>query len=246
MTVAYDGRGYHGFVAQPDVETVGGALLAALERALRMPVHLFVAGRTDAGVHAWGQVVSFDVAVESVDTDQLRRSLNGQLAPRIVAREVEVAAPDFHARYSALARTYRYTVLNRPVPDPFLAATTWHVAEPLDLSALRLACDPLIGEHDFTSFCRPPKGAPSYSMVRRVVDAAWDDLGEGLLRFEITASSFCQQMVRALVGAMVPMGMGRRVPGEMTSMLRARNRAGAGRLAPPHGLCLWAVAYPPG
>jgi tRNA pseudouridine38-40 synthase len=227
---------------------VGGALLGALSNALRVPVEkLFVAGRTDAGVHAWGQVVSLELSEDvGVDVDHVRRSLNSQLAPRIVAREVAVAAPDFHARYSALSRTYRYTVLNRPVPDPFLAAYTWHVEKPLDLAALRLACDPIIGEHDFSSFCRPPRGAPSFSMVRRVIDASWRDVGEGLLRFEIVASSFCQQMVRSVVGTMVAMGTGEMAAGEMAGILRARRRAAAGRVAPPHGLCLWDVAYSAG
>jgi tRNA pseudouridine38-40 synthase len=155
-----------------------------------------------------------------------------------------VAPPDFDARRSALSRSYRYTILNRPVPDPFLAATTWHVEEPLDVAAMRLACDPLIGEHDFTSFCRPPRGAVTYSMVRRVLDARWIVLEDGLLRFDIEASSFCQQMVRAVVGTMVAMGGGRRRAGDMASILRARTRAAADRVAPPHGLCLWSVEYP--
>jgi tRNA pseudouridine38-40 synthase len=246
MTVAYDGRGFHGFAAQPaaGVPTVGGALTEALEKVLRAPVQLTVAGRTDKGVHAWGQVVSFDAPAASFDAARVQRSVNSQLAPRVVVRDVGVAPPDFNARRSAVSRRYRYTVLNRPVPDPFLAATTWHVEKPLDLRAMRLACDPLIGEHDFTSFCRAPRRVPGYSMVRRVFDASWRDLDEGLLRFEIEASSFCQQMVRALVGTMVAMGSGQRVAGEMTSILRARCRAAAGRVAPPHGLCLWAVRYP--
>jgi tRNA pseudouridine38-40 synthase len=200
-------------------------------------------GRTDTGVHAWGQVVSFDVPGEDVDLERVQRSVNSQLGPRIVVRDVRVVDGDFSARYSALARRYRYTVLNRPVPDPFLAATSWHVETPLDLSVMRLACDPLIGEHDFTSFCRPPRGAQSYSMVRRVSDARWLDLGEGVLRFDIEASSFCQQMVRSVVGTMVSMGAGRLTAGDMSGILRARVRAAGGRVAPPHGLCLWEIVY---
>jgi tRNA pseudouridine38-40 synthase len=245
MTVAYDGRGFHGMTAQPRVPTVGGALGEALEKVLRAPVELTVAGRTDTGVHAWGQVVSFDAPAAEVDLDRVQRSVNSQLGPRVVVREVGVAPPGFDARRSALSRVYRYTVLNRSVPDPFLAATTWHVAQPLNLRAMLLACDPLIGEHDFTSFCRIPKGVPSYTMVRRVFDASWRDVGEGVLRFEIEASSFCQQMVRSVVGTMVAMGSGERVAGEMASIIRARRRALGGRVAPPHGLCLWAVRYPP-
>ena len=244
LTVAYDGRGFHGFAPQPgDVPTVGGALIEALERVLREPVVLSMGGRTDTGVHGWGQVVSFDVEADDVDLERVRRSVNSQLGPRVVVRDVVVAPDDFSARYSALARRYRYTVLNRPVPDPFLAATTWHVEAPLDIAALRLACDPIIGEHDFSSFCRVPKRIPDASLVRLVYDARWLDLGDGVLRFDIEASSFCQQMVRAVVGTMVTMGSGKRAAGEMSGILRARIRALGGRVAPPHGLCLWEVGY---
>ena len=244
MTVAYDGHGYHGFAAQPGVRTVGGTLSAAVARVLGHPVEMTCAGRTDAGVHAWGQVVSFDAAQDRFDADQLQRSLNRSLAPSIVVRSVGAAPPGFDARRSAVGRRYRYTVLNRPVPDPFLAATTWHVPEPLDLAALRLACDPLIGSHDFSSFCRPPRKDPDAGMVRRVYDAHWDEASVDILRFEISASSFCHQMVRSVVGTMVEMGRGRRRAGDMAAILRARDRAAAGHLAPAHGLCLWEVDYP--
>jgi tRNA pseudouridine38-40 synthase len=247
MTVAYDGRGYHGFAVQPGgLRTVGGTLTRTLERALRHPVTLTVAGRTDAGVHAWGQVVSFDVPADGFDAVRLRRSLNSVLAPGIVVRSVEEAGAGFDARRTALSRAYRYTVLNREIPDPFLAATAWHVPQEIDVRALRLTCDPIIGQHDFSSFCRAPRKDPNARLVRIVHDAQWVELGEGLLRFDVEASSFCQHMVRALVGTMVAMGSGQRRAGEMTSVLRARSRAAAGRLAPAHGLCLWAVRYPGG
>ena len=128
-----------------------------------------------------------------------------------MVRDAAVAAADFDARFSAPARGYRYTVLNRPVPDPFLAAhRVARRPQPLDLRALRLACDPLIGEHDFSSFCRRPKAGrrPSRSLVRRVLDARWDDLGDGVLRFEIEANAFCHQMVRSIVGTLVDVGRG--------------------------------------
>lgn len=256
MTVAYDGRGFHGMAAQPGVPTVAGALGDAIEQVTGQAVKLTVAGRTDAGVHAWGQVVSFDLDRARLDLDVLHRSLLSMLAPAIAVRAVSVAAPTFDARRSAQSRSYRYDVLNRVVPDPFLAATTWHVPEPLDLRAMVLACDPIIGEHDFSSFCRVPRGRSGRervvgvdepSMVRRVIDARWSRVGdaEGVLRFEVEATSFCQQMVRALVGSMVAMGDGRRRAGEMAAILRARSRAAAVQLAPPHGLCLWYVKYPP-
>ncbi|MDP9402913.1 MAG: tRNA pseudouridine(38-40) synthase TruA [Actinomycetota bacterium] len=163
MTVAYDGSGFRGFAHNPGVVTVGGTLREALAKVLGQTVDLTCAGRTDAGVHAWGQVVHFDVgegAAAAEGVMELQRSLNRMLAPRIVVRELDVAAPGFDARRSATGRRYRYTVLNQPLPDPFLAATAWHVAEPLDVRAMQLACDPLIGEHDWSSFCRKPVPSP--------------------------------------------------------------------------------------
>lgn len=246
LTVAYDGTGFRGFAANPGVPTVAGALTGALERVLRHAVWLTCAGRTDAGVHAWGQVVTFDAAPDDLDLQALQRSVNRMCAPAIVVREAVLAPEGFDARRSALARRYRYTVLNRPLPDPFLAGTAWHVPEALDRGLLRLAADPILGEHDYSSFCRRPrvrKGAPEPSMVRRVLDARWHDLGDGVLRFDIEATSFCHQMVRSLVGTMVDIGSGRLRAGDLAGVLRARERAAAGRLAPPHGLCLWEVRY---
>ena len=137
-------------------------------------------------------------------------------------------------------------MLNRAVPDPFLAATSWHVRQPLDLARMQAACDPLIGEHDFTSFCRRPKGEPDGdpSMTRRVLDARWerdDDAGEGVLRFWIEATAFCHQMVRSITGTLVDVGLGKRTAADV-----ARRAPGQGPLrrrpvAPPHGLCLWEV-----
>jgi tRNA pseudouridine38-40 synthase len=248
MRVAYDGSGFAGFAPNPGVVTVGGTLAATLERVLRHPVTLTCAGRTDAGVHGWGQVVSFDTTLEpeSLDLAALRRSVNGLCGPAVVVRDVELAEPDFDARFSAMSRTYRYRVLNRAVPDPFVAATTWHVSTPLDLAGMRLACDPFIGEHDFSSFCRKvaDKTVLPKTLVRTVLAAAWDHLGDDLLQFEITANAFCQQMVRAIVGTLVEVGQGRKHAGHIAAILRARDRAFAGGLAPPHGLLLWRVDYP--
>jgi tRNA pseudouridine38-40 synthase len=240
MTVAYDGRGFHGFAVQDGIRTVGGELTTALRRALRHDVMLTCAGRTDSGVHALGQVVSLDAEAARFDPHALQKSVNSQLAPAIVVREVVAADPCFDARRSARSRRYRYLVLNRVVPDPFLAATSWHVKAPLDLRAMQAAGDALIGEHDFTSFCRSHPGGCN---VRRVLDVSWHAVGDDLLRFEIEASSFCQQMVRSVVGTMVDVGRGRRRAGEMTSILQARSRSAAGQPAPPHGLTLWCVSY---
>jgi tRNA pseudouridine38-40 synthase len=245
MLVAYDGTGFHGFAEQPGQRTVAGALREAIEKVARQPVELTCAGRTDRGVHAWGQVLSLDVGAD-VDLAALQRSLVKLCGPEIVVREVAPAAPDFDARFSARARTYRYTVLNRPVPDPFLARTAWHVPAPLDLELLTLACDPFLGEHDFSAFCRRPKPAPGaepVSLVRRVQHAGWTDLGEGVLRFEITATAFCHQMVRSIVGTIVAAGHSQVRAGDILGILRRGVRANAAPIAPPEGLCLWHVAY---
>jgi tRNA pseudouridine38-40 synthase len=239
-TVAYDGAGYHGFAMQPKRLTVAGVLTAALERTLRHTVELTCAGRTDAGVHAWGQVISFQARAD-LDPEALVRSVNRGLRPTVVIRDLAAAPDGFDARRWATGRRYRYRVRNHPVLDPFTSPVTWHVERPLDVRAMQLACDPLYGEHDFSSFCRRP---PQGSLVRLVRHAEWSDQGDGELRFEIEASSFCQQMVRALVGTLVDVGLGKVRAGDMTGILRARDRARAGQLAPPHGLCLWEVTYP--
>lgn len=245
MTVAYDGSRFHGFAPNQGVATVAGTLAAALTKVLRAPVELTCAGRTDRGVHAWGQVVTFDAPADRFDPRQLQRSVNRICGPEIVARAAARAPDGFDARRSATARTYRYTVLNRPVPDPFLARTSWHVDQPLDLDLLRLGCDPLLGEHDFSAFCRRPRSGDAHevSLVRHVRRAAWVDLGDGVLRFEITANAFCHQMVRSLVGTLVDVGLCRKHAGELLGIIASRDRARASSLAPPQGLCLWAVEY---
>jgi tRNA pseudouridine38-40 synthase len=239
LTVAYLGTGFHGFAAQPGLATVAGTLRAALERQLRHPVELTCAGRTDAGVHAWGQVVSFDARADA-DLVALQRGLNRTLGPAIVVRAAAEADPGFDARRSATGRRYRYSVLNRPVSDPFTAGTVWHIPRPLDLAAMRLACDPLYGEQDFASFCRRP---PQGSLVRLVRDARWTPGDDDVLRFEIEATSFCQQMVRSVVGTLVDVGLGRRRAGDMAGIIRARDWAAAAPPAPAQGLCLWDVTY---
>jgi tRNA pseudouridine38-40 synthase len=244
LLVAYDGSGYRGFAAQPGVKTVGGALATALEKVLGHAVELTCAGRTDAGVHAWGQVVHFDTSRTDVDLESLQRSLVRMLRPAIVVRAAALAAPGFDARHSATGRAYRYTVLSRPWPDPFLASTAWHVDGELDLRAMQLGCDPLIGRHDFSAFCRRPPGQGADDPITRVVrDARWLDLGDGVLRFDIEASAFCHQMVRSIVGLLVAVGAGRRVAGDVAWILRSRDRANTVGPAPPTGLCLWEVSY---
>jgi tRNA pseudouridine38-40 synthase len=216
LLVAYVGTGFHGFARQRGVTTVAGELAAALERVVRHPVELTCAGRTDAGVHAWGQVVSLDL-VANADLERVQRSVNKLLAPAVVVREVEWAAAGFNARHSALSRRYRYSISCSRWVDPFTAATTWDVGVDLDLRGMQAACDPLLGLHDFASFCHVPRDRPG-PLVRRVLSAEWSDLGQGSLRFEIEAASFCHQMVRSIVGLLVEVGLGRRKAGEVAAV----------------------------
>jgi tRNA pseudouridine38-40 synthase len=249
--VAYDGRRFHGFAPQAvGVRTVAGTLAGALERVLRLPAppDLTCAGRTDAGVHAWDQWVHLDVPEPpaGLDLEGLQRRLVKLLGPEIVVRSASLAPPSWDARYSALSRTYRYEVLTSAVPDPFRAGFVWWLPGGLDRRAMDLACDAVIGEHDFASFCRRQAGSDGEPMtlVRRVAHAGWSEPEAGLLRFEITANAFCQQMVRALVGTLAEVGAGKRRAGDMLGVLRARDRAAAAPVAPPDGLVLWAVRYP--
>jgi tRNA pseudouridine38-40 synthase len=171
----------------------------------------------------------------------LRSVLNRRLGPEVVVREAALAPDGFDARRSACSRRYRYTIVNRPEPDPFLARTAWWVAEPLDLSLLRLGADPFVGEHDFAAFCR--KGPPGSSTVRRVLSSHWEGAGDGVLHYDIRATAFCWQMVRSVVGLLVEIGSGRRRPGDVLAVIRSRDRSRAAHLAPPQGLCLREVAY---
>jgi tRNA pseudouridine38-40 synthase len=242
LVVAYDGTGFRGFAIQPDQRTVEGVLGKAINQVLHGEVGLTCAGRTDAGVHAWGQVISFD-ASPGLEPDRLARSLNGMLGPEIVVRDAALVAPGFSARRSAQWRSYRYTIVNQPAPDPFHARYAWWVPAPLDIKVLRMAADPFVGERDFSSFCRTPT-LGSKSLVRRVFESEWTVLDDGRLRYDVRATSFCWQMIRSMVGTMVEVGVGKRRPGDIMGILRRRERAAAAEPAPPHGLCLWDVGYP--
>ena len=256
LLVAYDGSRYHGFADNAGVRTVAGDIAEAISRIAGGPVKITGAGRTDAGVHAWGQVVSADLP-ETIDLQGLPRRLTKMCAPGLVVRSAQWADPDFDARFSARWRHYRYLVLNEPVGDPILEHSAWWVPAPLDLSLMRLGCDPLIGEHDFSSFCRRPAESPSTegeqrpaSLVRRVLEARWStarsDKNQSLLWFDVRATAFCHQMVRSIVGTLVDVGLGKIAPGSIREILVARDRSRAGQVAPPQGLTLWEVGYPTG
>lgn len=238
IDLAYDGSGFHGYAKQPNVRTVQSELEAALFK-LTGVVETTVAGRTDRGVHARAQVVSFE-SDDDIDTDRVFRSLNRQLAPEIAVSRVAAAPEGFNARFSATSRAYTYLVLNRVVPDPFLAKTSWHYETPLDLDRMNQGMSHLVGEHDFAAFCRK---AGVRSTVRRLDSTRWADQGDGLLAFDVAASSFCHQMVRSLVAVAVEVGRGRLNPGQVQDILASQDRHQAKGAAPAHGLTLVAVNY---
>ncbi len=246
-TVAYNGSGFHGFAVNRDVVTVAGRLEEALEVIFREPITITCAGRTDKGVHGRGQVISFDVPDGvGLTPDRVEKSLNGLCKPNIVVREVQVADADFDARFSARWRQYRYQVLASAHPDPLRLLTSWHVPAELDLDSMNRAASHLIGEHDFTSFCKRVKvgeGEPEKSMVRRVLEAEWSAGHDDVVEFWVKSTAFCHQMVRSFVGTLVDVGLGRYQPDDIPAMLDAKDRLAAGRVAPPEGLTFWRVEY---
>lgn len=238
IDLAYLGTGFHGYAKQPNVRTVQSELESALFR-LTGEVETTVAGRTDRGVHASAQVVSFEYEAD-LDTGLVVRSLNRQLAPEISVSSATVAADGFSARFSATGRAYTYLVLNRDVPDPFLAATSWHYQTPLDIDAMNRGASHLVGQHDFAAFCRK---SGNRSTIRRLDAAVWGDRGGRLLAFDVAASSFCHQMVRSLVALSVEIGRGRIDPDTVPAILASQDRQQTKGAAPAHGLTLVAVKY---
>lgn len=239
MVVAYDGAPFHGFARQPDVETVQGTIEAAMAKVLGTPVVTSAAGRTDAGVHALGQVMSFNTDAQ-VDPQNLQVRLNSMCGPAIAILGAEPAPAGFDARFSAVARTYEYGIFTRATPDPFARHTTWHFPYPMDREQMGKAAASLLGEHAWDSFGRVEEGK---SPVRRVESIDIEHDGD-LTTIRITANSFIQQMVRSIVGTLVQVGTGKIHPDEMDRILHARDRAQAGPVAPPHGLFLVSVEYP--
>ena len=246
--VAYHGSEFHGFARNEGVDTVEGTLIGALETVLRTRVEMSTAGRTDAGVHARGQVVSFDAPIDT-DLVAMTRGVNAMCGPSIAMHDAHWAEPDFDARRSATWRSYHYTILNTAEPDPLLADRAWHVPRPLDMVLMNLACDALHGEQDFAAFCRRVAGPDGgdKSLRRRVFSARWipgdPPNADSTIIFEIRANAFCHQMVRAIVGFCVDVGLRKRPPSDTRAVLVARDRAHGSPVAPPHGLVLWDVGY---
>jgi tRNA pseudouridine38-40 synthase len=243
MTLEYDGTDFAGFQLQPNARSVQGVVEAVLREVTQEERRLYPAGRTDAGVHARGQVAHFDSDTRLAPAE-LQRALNALLPRDVAVRELRAASPEFDARKHALAKTYVYRILNTPEPSPLRARFSWHLRAALDVAAMRAAAQPLLGTHDFSAFRGAPGGVPEDDQPRRSLDrleclAAGDEV-------EITAvgRSFLRHMVRNLAGTLVEVGQGKRAPGELYTILESRERARAGPTAPAHGLCLERVRYP--
>jgi tRNA pseudouridine38-40 synthase len=240
--VAYDGTDYGGFQRQVNAPTVQAALEAALAQVTQEAVTVLGAGRTDAGVHAAGQVIAFDTGWRHTLSD-LHRALNAVLPVDIAVLEVGNAAADFHPRYDARSRSYRYSFYNAPVRSPLNQRYSLHVTVPLDVAAMQRAAQYLVGEHDFATFGRPPRrNKRSGVTVRRVLMAEWSKKSAGLT-FDIEANAFLYRMVRSIVGTLLQVGRGRMSVEELVAVLAACDRSLAGPTAPPHGLCLMEVKY---
>jgi len=239
--VEYDGTGYHGWQLQKGVPTIQGSMELALERILCTPTRVHGAGRTDAGVHAKGQVMHF-FATWSRSPQELERACNALLPADIAIRGLRQAPEAFHARHSARAKTYRYHVLNRLLRSPLQRLYALHVPNAMDLDAMQLAAAHLEGTHDFAAFGAPTEGTPS--TVRQVLNARWEPSPtEGVMSFAIRGTGFLRYMVRSLVGTLLLVGAGKISPQAFEAILRSGDRSRSGPTAPPRGLCLVSVEY---
>jgi tRNA pseudouridine38-40 synthase len=239
LTVEYDGTNYHGWQFQANSDSIQAVLERAISTFLRTPTRVIGSGRTDTGVHALGQVVSFSTDKE-LTAHRIRRALNALTPSDITIKEVEIVPDSFDPRRDAQSRVYEYHILNRPTPSPFYPNRAWHLHQPLNVEAMRTASSCLLGEHDFSSF--RAAGCDAAHPVRKVYRTSLEPRGE-LLVYIIEATAFLRHMVRNIIGTLVEVGYGKRTPESFQELLALRDRIRAGETAPAHGLYLVAVKY---
>ena len=241
LTVEYDGGPFRGFQAQGGLPTIQAEIERAAAAFSGECVRVHGAGRTDAGVHAAGQVVHFDLE-KAWRAEVVMNALNAHLVPQPIAIvEASLAADDFHARFSALGRHYLYRILNRPAPPALERGRVWHVKTPLDASAMDATAQILVGHHDFTTF---RDAACQAASPAKTLDSAKVWRAGEEVRLSFTARSFLHRQVRSMVGSLVEVGVGRWTAGDLAEALAAADRARCGPVAPAHGLYLAAVDYP--
>ena len=237
--VEYDGTDFSGFQYQPGRRTIAGEIEAALTQIFAEPMKITGAGRTDAGVHARGQVISFR-AERPFEAGRLAAALNGNLPRDLSVRSAEHVDATFNARNSARSRTYEYTIFACPTRSAYYARTTHHVYRALDVERMRSAAAALVGKHDFIALCASP---PDNGITIRTVFAIDVESAPPFVRVRITADGFLHRMVRITAGTLVEVGSGRREPGDVARIIAQTERAAAGYTAPPEGLCLAGVRY---
>ena len=240
LLIEYDGTNYLGWQVQAKGLTIQGVIEEKLTLLTGEKINLIGSGRTDAGVHALGQVASFKTR-SRMESRTLQKALNSLLPSDIVIQKVEEVEEDFHARKNPKGKVYEYHILNRETRSAFHRAYAWHLPQRLNLMEMRRAARMLIGEHDFS--CFRSVGTPTKTAVRRVFRSEWKRNQEGFLRFEIEATGFLKQMVRAIVGTLVDVGKGRISVEGFREILESKDRSKAGPTAPAHGLFLKEVKY---
>ena len=240
LLIEYDGTNYQGWQVQPKGPTIQGILEEKLGLLTGESIRLVGSGRTDAGVHALGQVAHFKTQSQ-MDARSIQRALNSLLPSDIVIQKIEEVEEDFHARKHSKSKVYEYRILNRNLRSPFHHGYAWHIPQRLDVKEMGKATQGLIGEHDFSSF--RSVGTPTRTAIRRVIRAEWKRGRDGLIRFEIEANGFLKQMVRAIVGTLVEVGKGKMSAMEFQKVLESKERKKAGPTAPAHGLFLKEVKY---
>ena len=239
LTIEYDGTDYHGWQVQPNGRTIQAVLQGALTQMTGESAAVVAAGRTDAGVHACGQMISFALQ-RALPAEMLQRGLNALTPPDLCVTAAEVAGDDFDPRRAARSRVYTYRIWNARWMSPFWRRYAWHVARPLALDSMRSAAAHLIGEHDFSSF--QAAGCEAKQPVRRVLRSDLDH-SDQLITYTIEATGFLRHMVRNIIGTLVEVGLGERGAADLPGLLAARNRTLAGPTAPACGLCLQRVNY---